>query len=213
MSKKKEALSKFHQEQILASARMLFAQKGEASVSMDDLAAQSDYSKSTIYVYFISKEDILGHIVLQDMRAIRDGIERCLSENAGLEARYFAICECLANLSKNDPAFLSRVLGSISVDEADFLRLPVLKEIYDTGEQTNRLIERLFSDAVLRGEARETLEPVRAGLVFWSSICSLISFSVNKAAYLQKNFSLSQDSFLRYGFELLLNAVQKEVAL
>lgn len=209
MPMKKEALSQFHQNRILTAARELFAEKGEAGASMDDIAARADYSKSTIYVYFANKEDILGHLVLEDMRAIHDGIDRCLFENVSFEARYFAICALLTALSKNDPAFLQRVLSSISVDEADFLRLPVLKEIYETGEQTNRLIERLFTDAVRQGEARETLEPVRAGLVFWSSICSLISFSANKEAYLKKDFGLTQDAFLRYGFELLLGAARR----
>lgn len=210
---KKEALSRFHQSRILAAARQLIAEKGEAGASMDDIAARAEYSKSTIYVYFASKEDILGHLVLEDMRAIHVGIDRCLFECASFEARYFAICNHLTALSKNDPAFLQRVLGSISVDEADFLRLPVLKEIYETGERTNRLIERLFAEAVRLGEARETLEPVRAGLVFWSSICSLISFSANKEVYLLKNFDLTQDTFLRYGFELLLGAARRDGAL
>ena len=209
MPRKKEALSQFHQQRILASARELFAIRGEAGVSMDDIAADADYSKSTIYVYFANKEDILGHLVLEDMRSIRDGIERCLVDNKGLERRYFAICELLTDLSKKDPAFLGRVLSNISVDEADFLRLPVLKAIYDTGEQTNGLIERLFTEAVQQGEAKETLLPVQAGLVFWSSICSLIAFSANKEGYLQKNFAMTQDAFLHYGFELLLDAVRK----
>lgn len=209
MPRKKEALSQFHQQRILASARELFAKRGEAGVSMDDIAADADYSKSTIYVYFANKEDILGHLVLEDMRSIRDGIERCLVENKGLERRYFAICELLTDLSKKDPAFLSRVLSNISVDEADFQRLPVLQTIYETGEQTNGLIERLFTEAVQQGEAKETLLPVQTGLVFWSSICSLIEFSSNKEGYLQKNFAMTQDAFLRYGFELLLDAVRK----
>lgn len=212
MPMKKEALSQFHQSRILAAARELIAEKGEAGASMDDIAARADYSKSTIYVYFASKEDILDHLVLEDMRAIHDGINRCMTENTGFEARYFAICALLTELSKNDPAFLQRVLSSISVDEADFLRLPVLKEIYETGERTNLMIERLFADAVRLGEARETLEPVRAGLVFWSSICSLISFSANKEAYLLKDFGLTQDAFLLYGFDLLLGAARKERA-
>ena len=209
MPRKKEALSRFHQQRILASARELFAQRGEAGVSMDDIAADADYSKSTIYVYFTNKEDILGHLVLEDMRNIRDGIERCLAESNGLERRYFAICELLTDLSKKDPAFLGRVLSNISVDEADFQRLPVLKTIYETGEQTNGLIERLFTEAVQQGEAKETLLPVQTGLVFWSSICSLIAFSANKEGYLQKNFAMTQDAFLHYGFELLLDAARK----
>ncbi len=213
MPKKKEALLQFHKERILCAAKQLFSEKGDAGTSMDDIAARADYSKSTIYVYFSGKEDILSHLVLEDMIAIQNGIARCLDENTALEKRYFAVCNLLKTLSRRDPMFLPRVLGSISVDEADFIRLPVLKQIYDVGEQTNRLIERMFSEAIAAGEANADLEPIRAGLVFWSSICSLISFSANKEAYLQKNFAMSNEAFLEYGLRLLLRSVRKEGAL
>lgn len=210
MPEKKEALLQFHKERILCAAKQLFSEKGEAGTSMDDIAARADYSKSTIYVYFSGKEDIQSHLVLEDMLAIQRGIALCLSENAALEPRYFAVCRLLETLSRLDPQFLSRVLGSISVDEGDFNRLPVLKQIYDVGEQTNRLIERMFSEAIAAGEANADLEPVQAGLVFWSSICSLIAFSANKDGYLQKNFAMSSEAFLEYGLRLLLRSVRKE---
>ena len=210
MPKKKEALAQFHQERILAAARQLFAEKGEAGTSMDEIAASADYSKSTVYVYFSGKEDLFYHLVLQDMRAMQRGIAECLSQNETFEARYFAICGRLVGLAEGDAAFFDHVLGKIGVDEADFARLPVLREIFDTGEETNRLIERFFSDAVARGEARRDVDPVRAGFVYWSSICSLISVSRKKEAYFQKRFGMSREAFLQYGFGLLLDAVKKE---
>lgn len=209
MPKKKEALAQFHQERILAAARRLFAEKGEAGTSMDEIAASADYSKSTVYVYFSGKEDIFYHLVLQDMRAMQRGIAECLAQNETFEARYFAICGRLVELAEGDAAFFEHVFGRIGVDEEDFTRLPVLRAIFDTGEETNRLIERFFTEAVARGEAQAGVDPVRAGFVYWSSICSLISISRNKEAYFQKRFRMSREAFLDYGFGLLLGAVKK----
>jgi len=208
MPRKKEALAEFHKNRILAAARRLFAEHGEASASMDDIAAGADYSKSTVYVYFTGKEDIFYHLVLQDMRAMQRGITESLAENETFQARYFAICDRLSELSRGDAEFFPHVFGKIGVDEKDFERLPVLREIFDTGEETNRLIERFFSEAVARGEAQADVDPVRAGFVFWSSICALISVSQNKEAYFQKRFAMSREAFLHYGFELLLGAVK-----
>jgi len=209
MPKKKEALAQFHQNRILATARQLFAEKGEAGTSMDEIAARAEYSKSTVYVYFTGKEDIFYHLVLQDMREMQRGIADCLAQNETFEARYFAICNRLAELAEGDTEFFRHVLGKIGVDEADFARLPVLREIFDTGEETNRLIERFFAEAVARGEAKAGVDPVCAGFVYWSSICSLISTSQNKEAYFQKRFGMSRQAFLQYGFDLLLGAVKR----
>jgi AcrR family transcriptional regulator len=194
----------------LAAAKALFAEKSVEGTSMDDIAARADYSKSTVYVYFSGKEDILYNIVLDDMKRLDDGIRACLSEHESFETRYFAICSLLVELAGSDPTFLELVLGKISVDEADFVRLPVLKQIYDVGEETNRLIGRLFQEAIENGFADASVNPAAAGMVFWSSICGLISISANKEVYFQKNLGLSRESFLQYGFELLLNSIRNK---
>ncbi|MEN6595469.1 MAG: TetR/AcrR family transcriptional regulator [Clostridiaceae bacterium] len=210
MTAKKEALSQFHRGQILAAAKTLFTEKGVEGASMDDIAAKADYSKSTIYVYFTGKEDILYGIVLDDMRLLGNGIAACLKQHDGFEARYFAICDLLVSLAESDPTYMELVLGKISVDETDFARLPVLKEIYDVGEETNRLIERMIREAVESGFAEASVNPAAAGMVFWSGICGLISISANKEAYFSKNLGLSRKAFLQYGFEMLLNSVRKK---
>ena len=56
-ARKKLALEQFNRDNILTAARELFETKGVQDTTMDDIALQADYSKSTIYVYFRSKEE------------------------------------------------------------------------------------------------------------------------------------------------------------
>lgn len=205
---KKEALAEFHRNRILATAKELFAEKGPDATSMDEIAAKADYSKSTIYVYFSGKDDIFYNIILEDMKQLYQGIKDCLERHESMQERYFAICSLLSDFAKKDPTFFAYVFGKISVDEAEFIRLPVLREIYEVGEQINTLSVRLFSEAVANGEARPNVRPVEAGLVYWSSIGSLLAFSANKESYFQDKLGFSRDVFLQYGFELLLGAVR-----
>ena len=55
--RRKQALEKFHRDSIMDAAGELFGKKGIDGTTMDDIAKLADYSKSTIYVYFKSKED------------------------------------------------------------------------------------------------------------------------------------------------------------
>ena len=61
---KKEKLIRFNKENILETAEMLFSNKGIEKTTMDEIAKRADCSKSTIYVYFDSKEEIYNHIIL-----------------------------------------------------------------------------------------------------------------------------------------------------
>jgi AcrR family transcriptional regulator len=50
------------QEEILASAARLFAERGYRAVTIDDIAASLGYTKSLVYYYFESKNQILWQI-------------------------------------------------------------------------------------------------------------------------------------------------------
>jgi AcrR family transcriptional regulator len=210
MINKKEALIQFHRNHIMDAAKELFSVNGLGGTSMDDIAAKAEYSKSTVYVYFSGKDDIYYSIVYEYMTMLRCGIADCLEKSDQLEERYYAICDFLTNFTDSERLASDSILGSISVDEADFERLPVLRSIYEIGEEINVLVVRLIRDAIDSGFADERLSPIPTGFVFWSSICSLISVSSNKEQYFRKNLNISRDEFLKYGFSLLLNSIRKK---
>ena len=53
----------FVREEILASATKLFAERGYRAVTIDDIAANLGYTKSVVYYYFKSKNEILWQII------------------------------------------------------------------------------------------------------------------------------------------------------
>lgn len=69
----------FVREEILASATSLFAERGYRAVTIDDIAANLGYTKSVVYYYFKSKNEILWQIIsrifdgfLQKVLAIKE---------------------------------------------------------------------------------------------------------------------------------------------
>lgn len=210
MMSKKEALAQFHRDNIIDAAKELFSTKGIDGTSMDEIAARSEYSKSTIYVYFSGKDDIYYSIVYKYMLMLEMGISNCLKEFNKFEERYFAICNLMVEFADNEQMYFDSLLGKISVDESDFKKLPILKTIFDTGEEINLLIAQLFQGAIDNNLIDKTLSPIPTGFVFWSSICSLISVSSNKETYIINNFDMSKKEFLKFGFNLLLNSIRKK---
>jgi AcrR family transcriptional regulator len=69
----------FVREEILASATGLFSERGYRAVTIDDIAANLGYTKSVVYYYFKSKNEILWQIIsrifdgfLQKILAIKE---------------------------------------------------------------------------------------------------------------------------------------------
>ena len=55
---KQEVVSEFRSGEILDAARKIFAEKGFAGTTMEEIAERSGLAKGTLYLYFPSKQDI-----------------------------------------------------------------------------------------------------------------------------------------------------------
>jgi AcrR family transcriptional regulator len=86
------------QEQILSTARHLFAERGYDGCRVSDIARQADMSHGNIYWYFSSKEEILQAV-------LADGFETLGSMMAQVAAQENGALEKLDNLLKSYIAF------------------------------------------------------------------------------------------------------------
>jgi len=66
-SERREREKAQRRQEILDAARRVFFERGFHSPTMDDVAAQAEISKGTIYLYFESKETILAHLLLEGL--------------------------------------------------------------------------------------------------------------------------------------------------
>jgi TetR/AcrR family acrAB operon transcriptional repressor len=74
---KKEIVTAFRTREILAAARELLEQRGPESMTMEEIAAAAGVAKGTLYLYFLSKDDLIlalitqvGENIIQDLGAV-----------------------------------------------------------------------------------------------------------------------------------------------
>ena len=154
---KKEHLVRFHQQNILAAAEKLFSEKGMCQTTMDDISRAAEYSKSTIYVYFHSKDEIYNYIIHSYMCSLRDTLRDCIRENPDFESRYFAVCNRLCSLYAGKPMYFTSILGYISVDEQALVESEILRRIYDVGEEINDILAACFEQGIREKYLRQDL--------------------------------------------------------
>ncbi|MHC1723828.1 MAG: TetR/AcrR family transcriptional regulator [Aminipila sp.] len=206
---RKEQLTKFNKNNILDAAKKLFAEKGVLQTTMDEIAKEADYSKSTIYVYFASKEEIYNHIILENMVMLRDTVSAIIDSYQEFENCYFKICKTLVSFNKEYPLYFESIMGKISVKQEDFDKQPVLLDIYNVGEEINenicKLLQRGISDEYLRND----IELLPTVLMMWSSIYGIILMSCQKEQYLQEKLNIRGEDYLHYSFKTLLCSLLK----
>ena len=207
-NKKRDALTQFNKSNILDSAKKLFVQKGVLQTTMDDIAKEADCSKSTIYVYFKSKDEIYNSIIYEYMILMKQGLSSCIALYKDYQDCYYAICNLLVSFKEKNPLYFESILGKISIKTDDMEIYPVLEEIYKVGEEINDIILYFFENAIKSRNISSETEPLPAVFVFWASISSIISIAYDKEEYFNKRLGMTKEEFLHYGFKLLLKSVQ-----
>lgn len=83
--------------EILASARIAFAEKGFDGASMQDLARQSGMSVGNFYRYFASKSAIVQALIAQDMARMEHDFASILEQSDPIAALRLTIEDRIAN--------------------------------------------------------------------------------------------------------------------
>lgn len=207
---KKENLVQFNKQNILSTAKKLFVEKGVNQTTMDDIAREANYSKSTIYVYFKSKDEIYNHIVYENMNHLRQGLEEGIQSSVNFEDCYYTICNTLVSFQEKYPLYFESVLGEISIDQESVEKMPILRDIYMVGEEINKIIGNFLQNAIDNNFVRQDIELMPTALALWASICGIITFANKKELYMQVELKCNKQKFLENGFRLILKSIIRE---
>jgi AcrR family transcriptional regulator len=77
---KKDIVTAFRTQEILAAARKLLEQQGLESLTMEEIAAAASVAKGTLYLYFQSKDDLIQALLTQVGENILKDLEMALTD-------------------------------------------------------------------------------------------------------------------------------------
>lgn len=132
---------------ILRTAERIMAQKGYSSTSMDDIAAEAQFSKATLYRYFTSKGKLFFEIIVNSIDELNKKLRAVQNKDAKTDKKLKGLIRVLVE-HLDEKENISRIFV---VDK--FLREKL--QFIMTGDQsTVSLIEKKFLKKIqsMRGE-------------------------------------------------------------
>jgi AcrR family transcriptional regulator len=196
-------------ENIAEAADHLFAERGIANVTFDDIAGAAGCSRTTVYAHFAGKDDIVNYIVLSSMGLVLKAMQKVMRQPARADRQLRFLGYELVNLCEERPFFYRYMLERIDASLEGRAENPALEEIYRMGERLNGDFARIIDAGVEQGVFRDDLAAAPTGLILWSCLTSLIGLLRNKREYIERDM-LPAHEFFDYGFNLILRAVLKE---
>jgi len=132
---------------ILNAAQKRFAHFGISKTSMEDIAADIGLSKSSLYYYFTTKEDIFKAVIAREQKIFIARLEEILTKP-------LPACQKLEQYILNQLPFLNelvnlRMLNSQAYDE---LR-PIIGDLFrNFSHEELRLMDQIMQEGKSRGE-------------------------------------------------------------
>ncbi len=94
MARPRSAGYEDHLEQMLAASARLFATRGYAATTMNDVAAACGLSKATLYHYVRDKHDLLAQVTRAHVRRLEALVAEVLARGLAPRERLTALIEC-----------------------------------------------------------------------------------------------------------------------
>lgn len=148
----KEVIRDFRRDQVIDVARRLFGERGTTEVSMDEIAAQAGVARSTIYVYFANRDELLRTC----LKRMHDQLLKAIAESWGSSTdpmdRLQVLIAGVFEQLDDSPAFLRLALSTQETASQD--GAAVGSELALIGLNVAGLLAEVFEDGLAVGTFR-----------------------------------------------------------
>jgi AcrR family transcriptional regulator len=149
---REQVLRDFRTDQILEAARRVIGEVGFADASIDRIAEAAGVARSTLYVYFDGKEDVLNQCIAQLRLGLGERVRRAVEEASGTEDRLAAFLAAHFEYVGSVREFFRAVMAVRGVDP--FFSAPGSgpPELDTLRAESQAVVEDILKDAVAAGE-------------------------------------------------------------
>ena len=188
---------------ILDSAEKLFTEKGYSDTSINDIAEDADFSRTSIYQYFTNKEEIYLHILERYTDLLKERMIEATAKAPTVPEKIRAFLEEIRTMIKVKPNFFA--LYFIQRHQVE----PRLStELRTRLNAERRMLEDVFRDFYREGTARGEVRNIRekdASNLFFAQIMGMMLLH----EYYDEEFDVTLDEHLDRSLQLYLEFVEK----
>jgi len=168
----KEVIRDFRRDQVIDVARRLFGERGTTDVSMDEIATEAGLARSTIYVYFANRDELLQAC----LKRVHDQLMTTIAGTWDLQTapvdRLRGLIVAIFEQQDENPAFLRLALATYeTVSSSD---VAVGSELAMIGLDVVARLRDILEEGVADGAFRP-LDPDRAVTLIGQQIYGAMS--------------------------------------
>lgn len=212
IGERKEREKEHRREEIINAAEKVFFEKGLQVTTMDEIAEKAELGKSTLYLYYKSKEDLYlavlmrgSDILYQTFQKVVNSGEPTIKQVAGLGEAYYDFFKQYRNYFRMFYFF-----------ENPQMHRQVSEEMMGMCSENNGRIWKLIVDLIQKGMnegvIQHNINPTQIAVMLWSNANSLMRQMDREDGYWSERMGVDLEATLRLTYSLLLEAIMTDEA-
>jgi len=192
---------------ILQKAEKLFLSQGYNDTTMDQIAEESEFSKGTVYKYFLSKDEIYLTLGIKAYQMIIEKTKQFIEKEETGIAQLMAVGKAYHEFYKDSPeyALIFHHIGDKFPDIANKPKkeLTANEKVYL--EQSNAyrdLFVGVIGDAIKNNKLRTDKDPIMIGITLATLTSGLIKELTRREKNLE-NLNITTKQIVDFVFEML----------
>lgn len=164
LSNRRERHSAERRHRLFRAALDLFAQKGFANTTVEDITNSADLGKGTFFNYFPSKEHVLADFAQLQLNKLQAAADA--APTSPLPIRQFLhelVQEVVSDPARNPAIIRALLLANLSSE-------PVREMMRETHARATQLLARIISIGQQRGEIKQQLDPIEVAQTYRQSL-------------------------------------------
>ncbi|MFW9970753.1 MAG: TetR/AcrR family transcriptional regulator [Candidatus Odinarchaeota archaeon] len=210
---RKERETQLRKQIILEVAEKKFLSKGYEETTMDEVASESEFSKGTVYKYFVSKDELYVAIGIKAYELIIEYTREFTDKEKPGIKQLMAVGYAYYEFSKDYPNYAT-VFHDIGIKLPDIIYKPknelsnTEKEYLDLSNKYRDLFVNVLTEAVKNKAIREDTSPFMIGYVLSTITRGLIEDLMHSKDRIKKVFNLEPDDVINFTFELIADGLK-----
>jgi hypothetical protein len=86
----------------------------------------------------------------------------------------------------------------------------IIIKIFEIGNEINGLLAEYLEFGKKQNKIRKEIETMKSVYILWTSITSLLSLAESKGIFLEREFGVTTENFLQYGYKQIINSILEE---
>ena len=212
INERKEREKEQRREEIINAAEKVFFEKGLQIATMDEIADRAELGKSTLYLYYKSKEDLYLAVLLRGSEILLHRFEKVVASGGPTLKLIADLGEAYYDFFKEDKNYF-RMMYFFENPQMHKQVSPEMMELCSTSNwRIWNLIIGLIQRGMDEGIIQKNLNPRQIAVMLWSNSNGLMRQMDRDDNYWNEKMGVDLEDTLRLTHALLLEAIMTDEA-